>query len=165
MTVIIPGMNLEHERVEVKPRTVRLINRRAQMKWEKMVLFILNLYFVDYILTTLPKVCWNFHNVPMTGWFGGGATWCYAIFVLLAKRINIPLQEHDGIIERWKRKNMENLLELHNKAPVWNEGMQTSNILFVDIIYFRYPVICAQFSRPCYTSLRQKLSDCSRQRW
>lgn len=32
------------------------------------------------------------------------------------------VQEHDGLIERWKRKNMENLLELHNKTPVWNEG-------------------------------------------
>ena len=32
-------------------------------------------------------------------------------------------QNHDGLIERWKRKNMENLLELHNKTPVWNDGM------------------------------------------
>ena len=27
------------------------------------------------------------------------------------------------MIERWKRKNMENLLELHNKTPVWNDGV------------------------------------------
>lgn len=32
------------------------------------------------------------------------------------------LQDNDGLIERWKRKQMENLLELHNKTPVWNEG-------------------------------------------
>ena len=31
-------------------------------------------------------------------------------------------QEHDGLIDRWKRKDMENLLELHNKTPVWNDG-------------------------------------------
>ncbi|KAI0208776.1 Tub domain-containing protein [Lamellibrachia satsuma] len=54
MTVIIPGMNLDHERVEAQPTT-----------------------------------------------------------------------EHDGLIERWKRKNMENLLELHNKTPVWNEDTQS----------------------------------------
>ena len=32
-------------------------------------------------------------------------------------------QDNDGLIERWKRKDMENILELHNKAPVWNEGL------------------------------------------
>ena len=26
-------------------------------------------------------------------------------------------------MERWKHNNMDNLLELHNKTPVWNEGM------------------------------------------
>ncbi|XP_041350577.1 tubby-related protein 3-like isoform X2 [Gigantopelta aegis] len=54
MTVIIPGMNLDHDRVDIKPRG-----------------------------------------------------------------------DHDGLIERWKRKNMENLLELHNKTPVWNDETQS----------------------------------------
>ncbi|XP_050393902.1 tubby-related protein 3 isoform X2 [Patella vulgata] len=54
MTVVIPGMNLDHERVEIKPRG-----------------------------------------------------------------------DHDGLIEKWKRKNMENLLELHNKTPVWNDETQS----------------------------------------
>lgn len=54
MSVIIPGMNMSHERVEVQPRT-----------------------------------------------------------------------EHDGLVERWKHKRMENLLELHNKTPVWNEDTQS----------------------------------------
>ncbi|XP_064613121.1 tubby-related protein 3-like isoform X2 [Liolophura sinensis] len=54
MTVIIPGMNLDHERVEIRPRN-----------------------------------------------------------------------DHDGLIERWKRKQMENLLELHNKTPVWNDDTQS----------------------------------------
>ncbi|XP_074650476.1 protein king tubby 1-like isoform X2 [Tubulanus polymorphus] len=56
MTVIIPGMNLDHERVDLRPQT---------------------------------------HS------------------------------DHDGLIERWKRKNMENLLELHNKTPVWNDDTQS----------------------------------------
>ena len=38
---------------------------------------------------------------------------------------NVCHQEHDGLIDRWKRKNMENLLELHNKTPVWNEGQSS----------------------------------------
>ena len=36
--------------------------------------------------------------------------------------ICVCTQNHDGLIERWKRKQMENLLELHNKTPVWNDG-------------------------------------------
>ena len=31
-------------------------------------------------------------------------------------------KESESLIERWKHNNMENLLELHNKTPVWNEG-------------------------------------------
>ena len=41
---------------------------------------------------------------------------------LLIMYILFYWQDHDGLIERWKHKNMENLLELHNKTPVWNEG-------------------------------------------
>lgn len=37
----------------------------------------------------------------------------------------IPRDDHDGLIERWKRKNMDNMLELHNKTPVWNEETQS----------------------------------------
>lgn len=36
-----------------------------------------------------------------------------------------PKSENDGLIERWKRKEMENILELHNKTPVWNEDTQS----------------------------------------
>lgn len=54
MTIIIPGMNLDHERVDIKPRS-----------------------------------------------------------------------DNDGLIDRWKKKNMENILELHNKTPVWNDETQS----------------------------------------
>ena len=36
-----------------------------------------------------------------------------------------PQGEHDCLVERWKRKNMEHLLELHNKTPVWNDDTQS----------------------------------------
>jgi len=39
------------------------------------------------------------------------------------------MQEHDGLIERWKRKAMDNILELHNKTPVWNDGERTLSVL------------------------------------
>lgn len=31
-------------------------------------------------------------------------------------------QDNDGMIKRWEKHNMEGLLELHNKSPIWNEG-------------------------------------------
>ena len=37
----------------------------------------------------------------------------------------VVFQDHDGLIERWKRKNMDNILDLHNKSPVWNDGEYT----------------------------------------
>lgn len=36
-----------------------------------------------------------------------------------------PKNDNDGIIARWKRREMENLVELHNKTPVWNEETQS----------------------------------------
>jgi len=42
------------------------------------------------------------------------------------QRIEIsPLADHDSIIDRWKRKVNDNLLELHNKTPVWNDETQS----------------------------------------
>ncbi|XP_077493110.1 tub domain-containing protein ktub isoform X1 [Amblyomma americanum] len=42
------------------------------------------------------------------------------------KRIELkPSFEHEGLLDRWKSRNMENLLELRNKTPVWNEDTQS----------------------------------------
>ncbi|XP_051852637.1 tubby-related protein 1 [Antechinus flavipes] len=46
------------------------------------------------------------------------------------KRIPIrPRNASDGLLVRWQNKTMENLIELHNKTPVWNEesGSYTLN--------------------------------------
>lgn len=41
------------------------------------------------------------------------------------KRVDFKaVSDHDGIIERFKAKSMEGLLELHNKTPVWNDESQ-----------------------------------------
>lgn len=29
------------------------------------------------------------------------------------------------MLSKWQNKNMENLIELHNKAPVWNDDTQS----------------------------------------
>ncbi|KAF2903136.1 hypothetical protein ILUMI_03053 [Ignelater luminosus] len=36
-----------------------------------------------------------------------------------------PQDESEGLIESWKAKNMDNLIELHNKTPVWNDDTQS----------------------------------------
>lgn len=34
-------------------------------------------------------------------------------------------QEHDSLLSKWQNKDLENLIELHNKAPVWNDDTQS----------------------------------------
>ncbi|XP_049791449.1 protein king tubby [Schistocerca nitens] len=42
------------------------------------------------------------------------------------KRVQIcPQDEHEGLLECWRNKNMDNLIELHNKTPVWNDDTQS----------------------------------------
>ncbi|KFP99666.1 Tubby-related protein 3, partial [Haliaeetus albicilla] len=42
------------------------------------------------------------------------------------KRIPIrPRNEHESLLSKWQNKNLENLIELHNKAPVWNDDTQS----------------------------------------
>ncbi|KAM9277823.1 tubby-related protein 3 [Cariama cristata] len=36
-----------------------------------------------------------------------------------------PQNEHDSLLSKWQTKNLENLIELHNKAPVWNDDTQS----------------------------------------
>ncbi|CAF3001390.1 unnamed protein product [Rotaria socialis] len=36
-----------------------------------------------------------------------------------------PKNDSESLIERWKHNDMNNLLELHNKAPIWNEETQS----------------------------------------
>ncbi|NXX88299.1 TULP3 protein, partial [Centropus bengalensis] len=42
------------------------------------------------------------------------------------KRIPIrPRSEHESLLSKWQNKNLENVIELHNKAPVWNDDTQS----------------------------------------
>lgn len=34
-------------------------------------------------------------------------------------------QDHESLLSKWQNKTMENLIELHNKAPVWNDDTQS----------------------------------------
>ncbi|XP_062994191.1 tubby-related protein 1 [Elgaria multicarinata webbii] len=36
-----------------------------------------------------------------------------------------PRNDNDGLLMRWQNKFMDNLIELHNKSPVWNDETQS----------------------------------------
>ena len=36
-----------------------------------------------------------------------------------------PRNDHGSIIEKLKRKDMNDIVELHNKTPIWNEETQS----------------------------------------
>ncbi|NXL86663.1 TULP3 protein, partial [Alectura lathami] len=36
-----------------------------------------------------------------------------------------PQNESESLLSKWQNKNLENLIELHNKAPVWNDDTQS----------------------------------------
>ncbi|XP_078496657.1 tubby-related protein 1 [Lissotriton helveticus] len=36
-----------------------------------------------------------------------------------------PRNDSDGLLVRWQNKNMDNMIELHNKSPVWNDDTQS----------------------------------------
>lgn len=71
-------------------------------------------------------------------------------------------KDSDNLIERWKRHDMTNLLELHNKTPVWNEGKQ-ANVFICSrrktISLQRNAIICPEFSRTSYTSIGEEFSN------
>ncbi|XP_047724020.1 tubby-related protein 3 isoform X3 [Prionailurus viverrinus] len=36
-----------------------------------------------------------------------------------------PRNDHESLLSKWQNKTMENLIELHNKSPVWNDDTQS----------------------------------------
>ncbi|XP_075784123.1 tubby protein homolog isoform X3 [Pelodiscus sinensis] len=42
------------------------------------------------------------------------------------ERVSIrPRNEHETLLARWQNKNIESVIELHNKTPVWNDDTQS----------------------------------------
>lgn len=43
------------------------------------------------------------------------------------ERVKISSSENDqqGLLDSWKSKNMDNVVELHNKTPIWNDETQS----------------------------------------
>ncbi|XP_068594810.1 tubby protein homolog [Brachionichthys hirsutus] len=42
------------------------------------------------------------------------------------ERVSIrPQNDHESLLARWQNKNIESVIELHNKTPVWNDDTQS----------------------------------------
>lgn len=82
MTVIIPGMSINFERVPVRPQNVSVMPLKARG------VEIAKSYTLDM------------YSVPL-------------------------LQEQESLLSRWQNHSLDNLIELHNKAPVWNDDTQS----------------------------------------
>ncbi|KAG8283682.1 hypothetical protein J6590_011048 [Homalodisca vitripennis] len=42
------------------------------------------------------------------------------------QRVQItPVDDNETLLECWRSKNMDNLIELHNKTPAWNDDTQS----------------------------------------
>lgn len=44
---------------------------------------------------------------------------------MVSKFCTFVRQEQESLISRWQNHSLDNLIELHNKAPVWNDDTQS----------------------------------------
>lgn len=68
------------------------------------------------------------------------------------RRVEIrPISDRDSIVERWKSRRCEDLIVMHNKTPVWNEGEAGRGFqdLVLKIIRFK----CGSIKRYFYLSI------------
>lgn len=105
MTVIIPGMNMNFERVPVRPQNV------SPMVLESCV--GLTFKKTDILKSTGNDIQGTFEFVWFLKCKDEGL-----IFTLVT-------QEQESLLSRWQNRSLDNLIELHNKAPVWNDDTQS----------------------------------------
>ena len=68
-------------------------------------------------------------------------------------------KESEGLFERAKHRDTDQLISLQNKSPVWNDGKQMiMNKSRLDHHIRRNSILCSQFSRSCYGTFSKKLS-------
>lgn len=190
MSVIIPGMNMNHERIPFRPRNVskNIFNQQKTLKdkntmkkrsTQKLSVLLepqtgaLPILFFRRAITPrepqnrcrcsavanvvgLQSFCVqrnmldNLQESEKPGLVFGFLWFCFTFsemekifpcstFSLTELRTNEFLwfsgqshdfffffeQDHESLLSKWQNKTMENLIELHNKAPVWNDDTQS----------------------------------------
>ena len=150
MTVIIPGMNADNERVPIRPRNVSWA-RPGETPWGLDLLgftldfthfgarkgFQMSLKIQETSLgggTRGIYIFFSLHWIPSPSWvllqsIPLGTSWEVAGHRVGSPQLcsprSRPPQDNDGLLMRWQNKNMDNVIELHNKAPVWNDETQS----------------------------------------
>lgn len=186
MSVIIPGMNMNHERIPFRPRNVSkstfnqprtLKDKNAIQKRSVPKLMILPepqtgpclyspsgepslqnlrvsapaeplLKWLTWNHLVCKEKCWIIYKSNKPGLILGFLCFYftfsemekifpYSTFYLTELRMSDFLhfsvqssdfpfqQDHESLLSKWQNKTMENLIELHNKAPVWNDDTQS----------------------------------------
>lgn len=144
MTVIIPGMNADNERVPIRPRNVS-----RGPNWEKLLDFLgFTLGFIHsgaqkgFLVSLKLKappcevgnavaVFFSQHWIPSPaaehhhGHATRGGRALEGWSPSLCSPPSPAPQDNDGLLMRWQNRNMDNVIELHNKAPVWNDETQS----------------------------------------
>lgn len=68
---------------------------------------------------------WNGENIPLLYCLRHRVENEWFLMVLLQSSDFPFKQDHESLLSKWQNKTMENLIELHNKAPVWNDDTQS----------------------------------------
>ena len=100
MSIIIPGMNMDHERVPIRPRNVSSC--------------------------TLSPSDLNHNDLNRGAGLGdlvGGGQEC--VWAELSPCVPFAPQDHESLLARWQSRSTESLILLHNKMPVWNDDTQS----------------------------------------
>jgi hypothetical protein len=115
MSIIIPSMGVDHQRIPVRPKMVRVTPLCTLISIMNYWLTLSSwLYFV-----VRHKLCQK--QLQKGGLARGFSYKQYSLLTLHCVYHLCP-QESETILERYRRRMLDNLLELHNKTPVWNDG-------------------------------------------
>lgn len=77
---------------------------------------------------------------------------------LLWSKCYLKLQERDSIIERWKTRRADDLITMHNKSPVWNEGIVKWGCKFYAFLWYTLTTVISISVASCATSKTTTLS-------
>lgn len=103
MTVIIPGMNMNFERVPVRPQNVSPSTQESCGALCSTD-FQTSVFVLSHFISALSISKCLEHDI---------------------RRYSRLSQEQESLLSRWQSHSLDNLIELHNKAPVWNDDTQS----------------------------------------
>lgn len=77
-----------------------------------------------FFVSVFPFLKWRKHSPTPPS---ASRSWEHIVFLWFSVQSNDFTfeQDHVNLLSKWQNKTMENVIELHNKAPVWNDDTQS----------------------------------------